>query len=95
MSISEVINEDHDYYLQIKKTIYGLVQSTREFYKKLIKVIKSIGFMQNELDSCLLSDCNGKEVILIGKQERIRLVFMLMYWYGSPIFSGRVFSALV
>jgi hypothetical protein len=42
-----------------------LVQSAREFYK-LILVLKSIGFVENKLDLCLLSNWNEKEVILIG-----------------------------
>jgi hypothetical protein len=46
--------------------IYDLVQSAREFYKKLIFVLKSIGLMENKSDPCFLSNWNGKEFILIG-----------------------------
>jgi hypothetical protein len=33
MNISEGMNEDQDDCLQLKKTIYGLVQNAREFFK--------------------------------------------------------------
>jgi hypothetical protein len=39
--------------LILSKTIYGLVQSAREFYKKLIEVIKVNGFIGRESDPCL------------------------------------------
>jgi Reverse transcriptase (RNA-dependent DNA polymerase) len=41
--------------LKLSKTIYGLVQSAREFFKKLIPVLKSIGFKENKSDPCLFS----------------------------------------
>jgi hypothetical protein len=41
LRIPEAMNEDQDHCLQTKKTIYGLVQSAREFNKKLILVIRS------------------------------------------------------
>jgi hypothetical protein len=37
-----------------------------QFYKKLSLVIKSIGFVENKSDPCLLSNWNGKEVLLNG-----------------------------
>ena len=41
--------------LQLQKTIYGLVQSARAFYKKLTEVLRSIGFEGGHADPCLLS----------------------------------------
>jgi hypothetical protein len=52
--------------LKLKKTIYGLVQSTREFYKKLIEVLKGVDFVENKFDPCLLLKWEDGEVILIG-----------------------------
>ena len=54
--------------LRLHKTIYGLVQSAREFYKKLIDVLKVIGFVSSKSDPCLLTkwDSNIENVILIG-----------------------------
>ena len=39
----------------LKKTIYGLVQAAKAFYKKLTQVLKSIGFECGIIDSCLLT----------------------------------------
>ena len=46
---------DHgeDECLQLLKTIYGLVQSARAFYRKLAEALKSIGFVQSLADPCL------------------------------------------
>jgi Reverse transcriptase (RNA-dependent DNA polymerase) len=52
--------------LLLKKTIYGLVQSAREFYWKLIQVLKGLGFIENKSDPCLLSKWSEKVLILIG-----------------------------
>ena len=40
--------------LLLEKSIYGLVQSARQFFKKLVTVLKEIGFVQNIADPCLL-----------------------------------------
>ena len=55
MNIPEGMNSDSNNCLLLTKTIYGLVQSAREFYKILISVLKSIGFKENKSDPCLLS----------------------------------------
>ena len=55
MNIPEGMNSNPDDCLLLTKTIYGLVQSAREFYKKLISVLKSLGFKENKSDPCLLS----------------------------------------
>ena len=40
--------------LILKKTIYGLVQAARAFYKKLSNVLKQIGFEASVADPCLM-----------------------------------------
>jgi hypothetical protein len=52
--------------LIVKKTIYVLVQSAREFYKKLMSTLKLIGFKDNKSDPCLLSKWTQDEIIMIG-----------------------------
>jgi hypothetical protein len=52
--------------LLLTKTIYGLVQSAREFYKKLMATLKLIGFKGNKSDPCLLSKWTQDGVIMIG-----------------------------
>jgi Reverse transcriptase (RNA-dependent DNA polymerase) len=52
--------------LRLKKNIYGLVQSAREFYKKLICELKNLGFLENKSDPCLLSKRTENEIMIIG-----------------------------
>jgi Reverse transcriptase (RNA-dependent DNA polymerase) len=65
MNIPEGMNSDSNSCLLLTKTIYGLVQSAREFYKKLISVLKSIGFKENKSDPCLLSKWNQDGILMI------------------------------
>jgi hypothetical protein len=39
--------------LVLKKTIYGLVQSARQLYVKVVKALKSCGFTGSLVDPCL------------------------------------------
>jgi Reverse transcriptase (RNA-dependent DNA polymerase) len=39
--------------LILRKKIYGLVQSARKFYEKLIEILKLIGFYESQSDPCL------------------------------------------
>ncbi len=41
--------------VKLQKTIYGLVQSARMFFKKLIQKLKDIGFQQSQADPCLMT----------------------------------------
>jgi hypothetical protein len=66
MNIPEGMSYDSKHWLLLTKTIYGLVQSAREFYKKLMATLKSIGFKGNKSDPCLLSKCTQDGVIMIG-----------------------------
>jgi hypothetical protein len=64
--------------LILRKTIYGLVQSARKFYEKVIDVLKVIGFYGSKSDPCkwkmwddkakhmLIDDC-----LIIGKELSI------------------------
>jgi hypothetical protein len=66
MNIPEGMSYDSKDCLLLTKTIYGLVQSAREFYKKLMATLKLIGFKGNKYDPCLLSKWNQDGVIMIG-----------------------------
>jgi hypothetical protein len=69
--------------LILRKTIYGLVQSTRMFYDKLINVLKVIGFHESKSDPCLWTMWDKKvnhmiiigiyvdDCFIIGKEESI------------------------
>jgi hypothetical protein len=54
--------------LILRKTIYGLVQSARNFHDKLINFLKIIGFHQSKSDPCLwtLWDEKVNHMIIIG-----------------------------
>ena len=60
------MNIDCNKCLCLKKTIYGLVQSAREFYKKLICELKDLGFSENKSDPCLLSKRDETGIMMIG-----------------------------
>jgi Reverse transcriptase (RNA-dependent DNA polymerase) len=66
INVPEASRIDPDYCLKLKRAIYGLVPSAREFYKKLTLVLKSMGFKENKSDPCLLSKWHEDGVMLIG-----------------------------
>jgi Reverse transcriptase (RNA-dependent DNA polymerase) len=66
MNIPDGLDSNGNECLKFKKTIYGLVWSAREFYKKIIEVLKGVRFVENKSDPCLLSKGEDGEVILIG-----------------------------
>jgi hypothetical protein len=67
----------------LRKTIYGLVQSTRKFYEKLINVLKVVEFHGSKSDPCLWTMWDKKvnlmmiigiyvnDCMVIGKEESI------------------------
>ena len=61
---------DHqpDKCLQLKKTIYGLVQSARAFFKKFRDVLLAIGFEQSLADPCLMI-----------QRDKLGVVYMALY----------------
>jgi Reverse transcriptase (RNA-dependent DNA polymerase) len=75
MEISKGMDSNKDECLILKRTIYGLVQSAREFYDKLVLCLKGCGFMGNPVDPCLwivmiavyVDDC-----LVIGSKEGIQ-----------------------
>jgi hypothetical protein len=60
--------EIEDKKMILRKTIYGLVQSDRKFYEKLINVLKVIGFHGSKPDPCLWTMWDEKvnHMIIIG-----------------------------
>jgi hypothetical protein len=66
MNVPKGMSQDDNTCLLLNKTIYGLVQSAREFYNKLLSTLKSMGFTENKPDPCLLSRWINVKVIMIG-----------------------------
>jgi hypothetical protein len=67
----------------LRKTIYGLIQSARKFYEKLINVLKVIGFHGSKFDPCfwimwvkkvnymMIFGIYADDCLIIGKEENI------------------------
>jgi Reverse transcriptase (RNA-dependent DNA polymerase) len=67
MKIPEgMMSANEDSCLQLKGTIYSLVQSAKEFYRKLVDVIEGLGIVANKSDPCLLLKWENDEISLIG-----------------------------
>ena len=66
MDAPEGIGASEDEVVKLEQTIYGLVQSARQFWKKLRDVLKSIGFEGGDIDPCLLFKRTEKGLVLIG-----------------------------
>jgi hypothetical protein len=81
MNIAEGMNYDSNHCLLLTKTIYRLVQSAREFHKKIMATLKLIGFKCNKSDLYLLFKWtqNGSiifgiyvdDCLVIGKPDKI------------------------
>jgi hypothetical protein len=83
MEVPKGLEIEHNKKLMLKKTIYGLVQSARKFYEKLINVLKVIGFYGSKSDPCLWTMWDEKvnhmiiigiyvnDYLIIGKNESI------------------------
>ena len=55
-----------DLCLKLEKTIYGLVQSARMFFQKLVKKLKDIGFTQSQADPCLMIRRSEKGIVIVA-----------------------------
>jgi hypothetical protein len=66
--VSKGLKIEHNKKLMLKKTIYGLIQSSRKFYEKLISFLKVIGFYGSKSDPCLWTMWDEKvnHMIIIG-----------------------------
>jgi hypothetical protein len=52
--------------LILKKTIYGLIQSAKEFHKKLVLALKGFGFQGNSVDPCLWTKYTEHGIVFVG-----------------------------
>ena len=66
MEAPKGIGAKEDEVVILEQTIYGLVQSARQFWKKLTGVLKSIGFKGGDINPCLLFKETEKGLVLIG-----------------------------
>ena len=66
MDCPEGLEHEADECLLLLKTIYGLVQSAKAFYRKLGDVLKSIGFVQSLADQCLFMRKTNKGLCYVA-----------------------------
>ena len=67
MDCSEGLDHENDECLLLQKTIYGLVQSARQFYKKLVRTLrKKSNFKGGYADPCLLTRRCAKGIVFIA-----------------------------
>jgi hypothetical protein len=66
MKIPKGMEANENECLILKKTIYGLVQSAREFYKKLVLALKGCGFQRNSVDPCLWTKYTEHGNVFVG-----------------------------
>jgi hypothetical protein len=67
MDIPKGLEAKEDKCCLLQKTIYGgLVQSARQFYKKLVKVLKLLGFSGGYANPCLMTRKNKLGVVFIA-----------------------------
>ncbi|KAJ9557382.1 hypothetical protein OSB04_011996 [Centaurea solstitialis] len=50
---------------RLNKSIYGLKQASRQWYKKFDAVMTNFGFEENKLDECIYSKTNGSNFIFL------------------------------
>ena len=66
MECPEGMETKGDEVLLLLQTIYGLVQSAREFFKFMVNLLKRFGFEQSAADPCLLVHRNDKGTVMIS-----------------------------
>ena len=61
--VVELIDEKY-WCLELKKSIYGLVQAARQWWKRLVEVLKELGFQQSAIDACLLCRMDDDGIVI-------------------------------
>jgi hypothetical protein len=84
MEIQKGMEANIDECLILNKTIYGLVQSAREFYNKLVSALKDYGFQGSLVDPCLwMQHFNqGIVIMIIGDDLNINEVIEELKGYN-------------
>ena len=92
MEIPPGMEASKDECLILKKTIYGLVQSARQFYVKLVDALKGCGFEGSPVDPCLWTRNSSSGIVMmaiyvddfltLGTDAAIDEVIELMKNYG-------------
>ena len=59
-------NVTKDDVLALLKCIYGLVQAARQYHKKFVAILRSIGFEGGDVDPCLFTRRDSKGLVFVG-----------------------------
>ena len=89
MDCPEGLEQEDDECLLLLKTIYGLVQSSRQCHAKFSGILKKIGFQQCRSDPCLFyrKDETGICVVLTYVDDNL--------WVGNPLALRKVCKQVV
>ena len=60
------IEGQEDMVCKLKKSIYGLKQSSRQWYLKFDETITKFGFKENIVDPCIYLKISGSKFIFFG-----------------------------
>ena len=66
MDCPEGLEAENDECLHLLKTIYGLVQAARQYFKKFGQGLLNIGFEGGQVDPCLMMKEDNNERIYMG-----------------------------
>ena len=59
-------NVTEDDVLALLKCIYGLVQAARQYHKKFVEILRSIGFKGGDVDPCLFTRKDSRGLVYVG-----------------------------
>ena len=58
-------NDSKQLVCELKRSIYGLKQAFRQWYRKFDQVITSFGFKENTVDQCIYLKFSGSKFIIL------------------------------
>ncbi|RVX19364.1 Retrovirus-related Pol polyprotein from transposon TNT 1-94 [Vitis vinifera] len=58
-------NDSKQFVCRLKRSIYGLKQTSRQWYQKFDQVITSFGFKENIVDQCIYLKFSGRKFIIL------------------------------
>ena len=50
---------------QLKKTLYGLKQSERQWYQRLVEIMQEMGFKRCEVNQAVFYCCKGSALMIV------------------------------
>ena len=66
MNCPQGMDHKEDECLELLKTMYGLVQASRQYFKKFVKTLKNLGFQDGLVDPCLMVKKTEKGIVYIA-----------------------------